>query len=892
MDTSLPLTKFRAPRLRTGVVPRAELVARLQDSVSAHPVTLVCAPGGSGKTTVLAQLADAARATGAAVVWIAIDEEDDDANRLFAALVLALEPLGLNWEVPPRELIARVAGMGVQTRAALAAAVNALCSSVAGRVVVIFDDLHRVAGNDVFALLESLVERLPEHVSLIFGARVEPPLPVARWRAHGEVGEFSLADLRFTAVDAARLVASHGEPVEGAVIQDALRRTQGWAVGLSMLLHARQPLPLLDRGRARALAASGETGQRKLFAYLAQEVLERLPVDLQDFLLRSSILTELSPELCEALTGREDAGAVLQELYRRDLFLAAIDDRREVLRFHDLFREFLESELSRRLPLEVRSLHERAARAEAESSRAIHHFLRAGLWDEALWLILRVGEQLIAEGAIATVERWIDQIPEHARRDDAQIGYLRGSCAWLRWDWARTRRELTPAVAGLTAPLQLQSRVRGLFQLVDALSSSGHLDDAWRHLDQAEALPLDDAGRAELALLRAWCRAAVGDLESVAAHMQEFVQHVERDPESVCPITAGRIHCVLIGIPGVAEVFGRFAELSRQIARGVQSPWQLAAMGVEGWAALWRGDLDATRDTIARAEALHLHFGSIRLVGERLGQLRATFIAASGQPAAAFAAAQLHIEGIRAPELAWHRAAWLRAYQHALARMSWMAGERDPFLALLPALTAPRGPQEWPFVDVAADVVRGQAALLRGDPRAALEPLSRAVEGYARHRLPIVFSDPRLSLAGAWAALGDTRRAWQVFEPIYRDVVTHDHFGLLLLDSRTQVLALLDATPLEVRRAPASAMIRARLDQWTAASSERRIGAPAGPLARLTEREREVLAQVAGGAGNKHIARALDLSLHTVKRHIANILDKLDCASRGQAAELYRRARP
>jgi LuxR family maltose regulon positive regulatory protein len=889
----LPVTKFRVPRLREGTVPRTVLLERLRESVEAQPVTVVCAPGGSGKTTVLAQLSSRLRDAGAAVVWVALDEEDDDANRLFATLVQALEPLELAWETPPRELAARVMGAGAQTRAALAAAVNALCTSTAPRVVVVLDDFHRIGRPDVVALVESLIERLPDHVSVAFGTRAVPSLPLARWRAHGEVGEFTLADLRFDESEALQLAGADGM-VDGAAnraVAEALRRTQGWAVGLSMLLHAGGASSGISRGRATALAASGEVGQRKMFAYLAQEVLGRLPQALQEFALRCSILAELTPRLCQAVTLRDDSASVLDELYGRDLFLSVVDEDGPVLRFHDLFREFLETELARRMPDEVRALHERAARAEETSTRAIHHYLSGEFWDEALWLILRIGESLVSAGAIATLERWIDQVPEHVRHDNAHVSYLRGSCAWLRWDWTRACRELAPAVSGLTASLETQSRVRAYFQLIDALISSGDLAGARQCLDEAGTLDLDEVGEAEHALLRAWYHAAQGRLDAVASDMREFVATAERRPDAVCPQTAGRIHCLLIGIPGIAEVFDRFARASRRVSQQESAPWQLAALSVEGWVRLWQGDLAGSQAIVGRAETLYQQFGGIRLMGERLGQLRALFAAARGRDDDALAVARRHVDGMQAPELSRHRAVWLRAYQHGYARILWMAGREAEFMALLPALTAPRAPDEWGFVDVAADVSRGQAALLRGHPREAIEPLQRATEGYSRRCLPSVYCDPRIALAYAWTSLRDRRRAWEAFEPLYRAAVERREFGPLLLDSRRHVLAVLDALPADVRESRDTSLLRETLELW----SEQGPGAggssrPTGPLARLTDREREVLAAVAAGAGNKHIARSLELSLHTVKRHIANILDKLDCASRGQAAEIYRRS--
>lgn len=881
--TTLPLTKFRIPRLRKDTVERPELLARLERAVADDSATLVCAPGGSGKTTLLAQLALRAPA-GCSVVWISIDEDDDDANRLFATLVHGLEPLGLSWETDPQDLIARVSGAGTQSRAALATLVNALCTSVASRILIILDDLHRVARPDAFALLDSLVERLPDHVAIVLGTRVEPPLQLARWRAHGELGELTLDDLRFTEEEVARLAAAAPNAIDDErMVHEAFVRTQGWAVGLTMLLQSRWGVPRAGRS-VRSL--NGEAAQRNLFAYLAKEVLGSLPRDLQDFALRTSVLAELCPDRCRAVTGREDAGAVLDELYRRNLFLTAVDDVVPVLRYHDLFREFLESELTRRMPGAVRHLHERAARVEDTPARAVHHFLAAERWDAATTLIIEAGESLLAEGGVATVERWIRQVPESVRAACPQLSYLAGATAWMQWDWARARRELEPAVAGLTDPGEAPQRVRAMFQLVDALNSSGDLRTAWERLEEVSRMPLDGLGQAELALQRAWCLAPAGEIEAVARYMREFVAHAERDPARICPATAGRVHCMLIGLPGIVETFDRFAALCNNVAGGSSTPWQLAALAVEGWAALWHGERAAAGEIVARAEDLEHRFGSIRHVGGRLAPLKVAYTMSVGRHPEALAIARQHVAGLDVPEVAWHNAVWMRSYRHALARMHWVAGESQRFLAMLPQLIGPRSAVEWPHNDVAADTARGHAALLRGEARAAIEPLTKACDGYAQHRMPAIFCDPRVSLAYAWTVLGDQKRAWQVFEPAYREVVDERAYGLLLLDSRRHVAAVLDGLPADVRRAPETVAIRERLAEW----SPRAAGpVPQGALATLTEREREVLELVASGAGNKHIARELDLSLHTVKRHIANILDKLDCASRGQAADLFRR---
>lgn len=878
------LTKFRAPRVRRDVLTRTALLDRLNRSIDENPVTLVCAPGGSGKTTLLAQwMFDPPPNTTA--LWITIDADDNDVNRFFAALIQALEPLELSWDTDPRALADSVAASRAQMRAALAALVNALCTSVAARIVLVLDDLHRIEKTEVYELIDSLIERLPDHVAIVLGSRIEPPLSLARWRAYGELGWFAPADLQFTLEDATALAqARFGRSLDEAAVHEAMQRTRGWAAGLLLVLQSRASHAAATPARIDA------DSNRHLFAYLAQEVLEELPPDLQDFVLRSSILIELNPHLCSALTQRADVREVLESLYRRNLFLTAIDEMTPVLRFHDLFRDFLEAELARRDPELKRELHVRAAHAERMRSRAIYHLLAAQRWDEAMQRIAEAAGERIAHGGIATVERWIDSIPGHIRAGNPRISYLRGTCAWFRLDWPRARLELTPAVEGLTVAEHSAERVSAMFHLIDALNSSGAREEALERIDQVSRLPLDTLGRAEIAILRSWCATPSGDQASVALYMRDYIDVAESAPAVVLPATADRVHCVQIGIPGIAAIFDRVAVLFQQMRGMTPLPWHISAVTIGAWAHLWYGRRAELLESLAHAEVLQHQFGGVRLAIERLAQVRGITGVVIGQHERSLAIMHAHIQALQSVELAGHGAVWLRGYRHALARAYWILGNAAGLREVLPHLVSPLRPGEWPFNETAAAVVRGQDAIFAQDWRRAEAALREALVTYSRFRMPMIFADARISLAYAVLMQGRRGEAWSIFEPVYDEVVRERAIGLLLLEQRAVVNALLDVVPPAERRSAEHAVIVDTLGRWTTTAAQ--IGsAPAhgGLLAVLSDRELEVLSQVAEGASNKHIARSLSLSLHTVKRHIANILDKLDCDSRGQAADLFRR---
>jgi LuxR family maltose regulon positive regulatory protein len=759
-----------------------------------------------------------------------------------------------------------------------------LCTSAVSRIVLMLDDLHRIEKTEALELLDSLIERLPDHVSVVLGSRVEPDLSLAKRRAYGELGAFTPADLRFTEAEAIALAAARfGDAIDEDVVQEALAQAKGWAAGLMLLLQSKAGF-----GSGAGKATDFAEPNRLLFAYLAQEVLNELPEDLQDFMLRSSILIELNPSLCTTLTGRADSAAVLDTLYRRNLFLTAIDELVPILRFHDLFRDFLEAELGRRDPALKRELHERAAGVETVASRAIYHLLVAERWDEAMKRIAQAGEERLAHGAIATVERWIDTIPPAVRANHPMIAFLRGTCAWYRWDWLRAREELTRAVDGLTAPEQREKRIRALLNLVDSLNSAGARDAARIAVDEASRWQLDRLGQAELALQQSWCATASGDLPSVALYVKDFIERVESDPAHICPATAERIHCVIIGMPGIAALFERFFNAYSHVG-GAALPWHISALTIGAWAHFWRGRRIEAQAALARAEQLQHQFGGIRLVIERLGQVRAVGSVMLGQNEAALSVMHARLTGMESAELAGHRASWMRPYRHALARAHWIMGNREGYAELLPYLTAPLLPGEWPFIATAAATARGMDALFAKSWRTAEHAFREALQDFDRYRVPMVYSDARINLGYALLQQGRKQEAWAAFEPAYQEVVREHALGLLLLESRDVVNELLDLAPADIRRDPSHAGLIDHWRQWTDLSPAQQQSSSRGPLAKLSEREIEVLAEVASGASNKHIARKLTLSLHTVKRHIANILDKLECDSRGQAADLYRR---
>jgi LuxR family maltose regulon positive regulatory protein len=915
ISPQLPLTKFRTPRARRDIVPREALVARLRALSADHPVTLVAAPAGYGKTTLLAQLAAAAPAD-EAVVWVALDESDNDPGRLLATLVRSLQPLELAWDLDVEAGVANAAGGGSEARAVLAGIVNALCTLGARRLTWILDDVHRLDDPAALSLLDALVERLPDHVGLVLGSRTEPGLPLARLRAHGELGEL---DTRALSLDEesiatlARLRLADGVPA--GIVKSTLERTGGWAVGVNLMLAAR-PGPALSGvspGPNAGGPAPSVANPRALFDFLAQEVLDELPPALRELCVSCSVLPELSPARCEAVAGVADGREALEELLRRHLFVTVVDEAELVMRFHDLFRDFLLAQLARRPPQARLRLHAQAAAAEPQPERAIAHWLDARRWAEAVDLIVAHGLRMAGEGAYASLERWIERLPPEAVAAEPRLALLRAECAWSRWDWESVLRFAAPATEGLSLTGDLRGRLRAQLLLCASRGALGLLDEREALTEQSFQLELRPIEAAQFHLQRAWTDFSLGRPERVAGHLATMNDLVASNPEAIAPAVSQTLNCHFGGLPGVAEAFLRFTALCHEVPRPSAMPWQAKPFVLGAWAALWQGRRDAALRQSSQAEQLQHSFGKVRFVLMDTLHLRALLAAAQGDTEAACDALSGLLQDLDGPDADGLRRAWQRPYRCVLARALWMAQDVDRLRDEARRLDGPPRAQEWPLVAGAVATVQGQAALLAGDLAQAHDLLATAVSAHARYPAPAFSSDPRVALARLHLLCGERHRAWTVFQPVLAAVGRAQLPGHLLLEPPAVVDELLALCPAGCPEQAVVESARRVLQAWrpsgalaNPASSRvaRREGGQAaaarqpgtddarpalGPVAmRLTEREREVMALVARGMSNKHLARDLSLSAHTVKRHLANILDKLDCDNRVQAADLWR----
>ncbi|HEY4624565.1 MAG TPA: LuxR C-terminal-related transcriptional regulator [Blastococcus sp.] len=422
-------TKFFVPALSGRSVERPRLQRSLDRVLDAR-LTLVVAPAGWGKSTVVAQwLRDAAVPFG----WLSLDAGDADVTRFWRSLVLAVQQADAHiGSAALRRLDA--AGVDVE-RDVLPVLVNELADADR-ELLVVLDDYHVIANPSVHRSVAALLDHAPGCLHVLTSSRTDPPLPVSRLRAAGQLVEIRAEQLRFTAEEAAGLLdrAAVAE-VSSQEVERLVARTEGWAAGLQ-LAALRLAGPCDRQGRA-AFIERFTGADRHIVDYLGEEVLTVLPQPVHDFLVQTSVLPRLCAPLADAVTGRADAVRMLDEIQRANLFLTALDNEGRWFRFHQLFRDLLQLELERSGPIPPTVLHRRASewfRAQGDLGEAIGHALAAGDPGPAGALIADGWRQEFNLGHLDTVQAWLQGLPPVDVAGDARLTVAQ---AWLHLDRGR-----------------------------------------------------------------------------------------------------------------------------------------------------------------------------------------------------------------------------------------------------------------------------------------------------------------------------------------------------------------------------------------------------------------------------------------------------------------------
>jgi LuxR family maltose regulon positive regulatory protein len=869
MVGTVALAKIQPPRVRPDQIERAGIERALGEALTSHRVTALIAPAGFGKSVALARVVSQLPAT-AARAWVSLDE-DDDAPRLLACMIGALEPFDLPWRTAPAALLSAVSADDAARRAAVSTLANALAAAEVPRGVMVLDDVHRVRERSALCVVEQLVEWLPPAWSLALAARTEPALPLARWRARGELVEFRSAALRFSADELAALI--HTTP-DDARVTDLLARTEGWAAGVRLSLGSPADAP------------NHAVARRHLADYLAAEIFDTLPDDLRRFLLRTSVLPELTARRAATVSGDERAAHWLEEIDRRGLFATPLEGDEPTLRVHDLFREFLAERLERELPEEVPGLLVRAAHDEADPVRRIGWLLRGGAMDAAQRALAESAPAMLAAGADAPLLRLVEQFPAALRERSPVLAFVRGLVALPRFEWVTMQQCMRRAADGFAhAGRDAPARRASVFEVV-ALATCGRLEEASARLATLRAQPLDRDTEALAELMAYWETGARGPADAPVRHLRRMTDRLASGapPE----IWSGCVpHFMFLGRPGVHAALRRWADLAATVAGDAHVPLRAAANTVTGWVLVWQGRLAQAAGVMQGVESDLRWLGrprGLQLLALAYESAAATLRADQRAANAAFDALIADVD--RDTE---RRATWRGVYLCLAAQCAASVGDwsRAEYLAALLADTAPD--QEWPYMRLARRVLAGRVALHTGDLERTVAETTGALRGLGDVDLMGTCGIARVTLAQALSRQGRESEAWDVLGAAAACAVAEEEPAAFLL-AGAEALEELAAVPCGTQPIAASGHAALRRLAETARALRRTAGTAGAAPSRggLTAREQEVLARIAAGDSNKVIARTIGLSPHTVKRHVANILDKLALATRGQAAAWYR----
>ena len=894
MTGPLLQTKLHLPRSRHGLVPRPRLIERLSRG-SGSAVTLVSAPAGFGKTTLLTEwLAADGRCAG----WLSLDRRDNDPTTFWTYLVTALRTAvpqvgaaALSLLESPRYPIEDV----------LATLLNDL-SAVPDDVVLVLDDYHVIDAREVHDGMEFLLEHLPPQAHLVIAGRADPALPLARMRGRGELVEVRAADLRFTPDEAAAyLTGVMGLALTAHDVAALEGRTEGWIAALQLAA-----LSMRGRDDVAGFIAGFTGDDRYIVDYLAEEVLARQPDHVHSFLLQTSVLDRLSGPLCDAVTGRDGGHGVLAALERGNLFLVPLDHRRRWYRYHHLFADVLRAHLRDEQPGAVAGLHRRASgwfERNGEPAEAIRHALAGEDGERAANLVelaIPATQQARQE---ATLRGWLEALPDELIRVRPVLsngyagsllatGEVEGVEARLRDAecWLDTT---TGAAAGAALPQgeMVVADEDGFRRLPGALAVHragqslmlGDVTETMAHARRALDLVEEDdhVGRGAAAALLGLAHWTGGDLAAAHRRYAEAMASLEK---------AGYLSDVVgcaITLADIRITQGRLREAMSTYEWGLQVATGQAGPALRGsadmhvglsWLLCERDDLEDARQHLLASKELGEHAGlpqnryrwrvamaRIREAeGDRSGardlldeaeRLYVGDFSPEVRPVPAVRARVWISQGQPGAALGWARErglsveddlGYLREFEHiTLARML-LAQHTDRSLhdatRLLDRLlrAADEGERTGSVIEIL--VLHALAHQVRGDIPAALAPLHRAVtlaepEGYVR----------------------------------------------VFVDEGPRMASLLRAA---AKRGIAPSQVRRLLAAMTRTEGTTDDGQ--GLIEPLSERELDVLRLLGSDLSGPDIARELVVSLHTVRTHTKHIYAKLGVTNRRAAV---RRAR-
>jgi LuxR family transcriptional regulator, maltose regulon positive regulatory protein len=883
-------TKLHVPRPRTQLVSRAHLVKRLQQGAE-RALTLVSAPAGFGKTTVLAQWC---AESGLPVAWLSLEAEDNDPTRFLSYLIAALQTHDAQLGTTALALLRTP--QPAPPEAVLVVLTNDLVERGGGDFALVLDDYHVITAQSIQRGMAFLLEHLPQQMHLILAARADPPLPLARLRVQGQLTEVRTADLLFRAAESsAFLQAVMGLTLLPEAIATLERRTEGWIVGLQLAA-----LSLQGRADISGFLAAFSGTHRYVLDYLSEEVLARQSEPVQTFLLHTCILERLSGSLCDAVTAQEGSQAMLEVLYRANLFVVALDDERGWYRYHHLFAQALRSHLQQREPTLPPVLHQRASQWYEQHElpvEAVQHALAIPDFELAARVIEPIALPVAFQGQIYTVLGWLNALPEALMRTRPRLCVYYARLLTFTNQLEATKELLQQAERGAQElPADQAQIILGwaLGSRAALAALSGDVERAVSLARQALALlPEDEViPRMGAIVSTALAYTVSGDVTSVTE--REVAAAVALTRTSNNPFAAVSGMCLLARLYVLQGKLRQAASTYEQVMQAVPRPEVLQTMYISLYYYFDLGDLLREWNELEAAER-HLAEG-MALVKETL----------TVDPPTA-------IRGYTALALLQQAQGNFREALETLDALTHLAERRHFPPHLMTQVAAIRARLEMAQGNLAAAIYWADTTGLSSNDEDLYYPREGEYLALARVRIEQAREDPATPFlhdvlhlldrllqdaevkarigsvleilvlrALALGAQGDRTSALATLEQALL-LAAPEGYMRLFVDEGPPMLALLRLAYMRGIVPEYVATLLATIGEQHTSHLPLPSARPGALLEPLTEREREVLRLLLEGASNREIARRLVLSVNTVKRHVYNLCGKLGVQSRTQA---------
>ena len=835
------------------------------------PLTVVAAPPGSGKTSLLRAWADHATRVHR-VAYVSVERDQRSDQRFWGAVRDAIGPSASTGTPEVEELI------------------DTVRSEIAGSaepVVLIIDDLHELRSADALTQLEHFLAELPGSARVVLSSRRDPSIRLHQLRLADAITEIRAGDLRFTEDETRELLAGSGIGLSGRGVAALHQRTEGWAAGLRLAV-----ISLTGHPEPERFVAEFSGTDRAVGEYLMAEMLERQPSEVQRLLLRTSLVDRMNGELADLLAGRAGSERTLLELEEANAFVVSIDAQRTWFRYHHLLADFLRLELRRTSADEVPELHRRAARWFADRGdivEAVRHLVGAGDWPGAARLVADHSFRWVLDGQAGTIRAVLQAFPEGASAEhpDLALAHAAGELNVGRIEEAAAQL----ALAELHLPSAPPSRRRRLAVAIASLRlglarRSGQFSEVVEQVKMLDASVADAAGEPfamgselrgvvllNLGIVETW----TGRLVEAERHLADGAALAQRTGRPYLEV-ACRAHQ---GFPSTTVSVAAARERGRQAVAlaeryGLEDrPILAPALGAVGGMAIWMGEFDEGERWLRRAwevgsahvepaTAVLLHLAAGMLHAGR-GQLRPAldaFLAA--------ARAQSLLTGVHA--LAPRIAGWLATTQ---ARLGMPAEARRTLAEFTPE----------PGRTGAIANARAWLGLVGGDPGVALEAV-RPVRDAAPSVEPFTLVETHLLAGIAHLRRGERDAAAAAAESA---LAAAEPDRLVFPFAFTEAGELLDV--LRHHETAHGALLHDIADQLRGTPPP---GAGREPLAHpdeLTPSELRVLGLLPTNLTRAEIAHDLHVSIHTVNTHIRNLYAKLGVGDRSAAVESARRRR-